>query len=82
MATNDYKTAVRLDADRLQVALDATYEIEQLADLIIRESKDEPTLVYRRLASRIRRLNGAIMSSLDDPNALTGDLASAVRGGW
>ncbi len=82
MATNDSKTAVRFDAERLQIALDATYEIEQLADLIIRESKGESSLIYRGLASRIRRLNGAIMSSLDDPNALTGDLASAVQGGW
>ena len=82
MATNNSKTAAPLDADRIQVALDATYEIEQLADLIIRESKGESSLIYRGLASRIRRLNGAIMSSLDDPNALIGDLASAVQGGW
>lgn len=82
MAKDDSRTDVTLDAERADCACVATYEIEQLADLIIKEcSDDKIDLIYRGIATRIRALNNAVMSAIGEPDCPTEDIAAIVREG-
>jgi len=62
------------------IALEATWEIEGLTNLIVKELEECPeveNLALRGIALRVKRLNSVIMSAIgDSPNATSDDLAS------
>lgn len=75
---------IMLDEARSDVALEATYEIEALCNhaqnIIATELSglDGPNYVMRGVIARIRELNSALMSALDDAAEATVHLQRVV----
>lgn len=70
--------------ERLDVALDATYEIESIAIHLNACMPMEPaSLFLRALVVRVLSLNGVVMSALggeDDSDRSTGEMRRIVEG--
>ena len=65
------------DNERGLIALQASYEIEHMADLVmmaVENSMDTDALRYRGLAARITALNSVIMSAIGDESEANDEL--------
>lgn len=69
------------DDERTKLALEASWEVEALADTLVREMGSEiSNLALRGMVMRIKELSGIIMSAIDDEVATTEYLGRALRG--
>lgn len=77
---HDYPT---LGAERIDVALQAAYEIEAIGSLIRTTSEadlEDMKYAYRGLSLRLGQLANLIVSTLSDPAETTAGLACRLRG--
>jgi len=82
MNTENTQT-ITLSNDRVDIAIGAACEIEQLSLLLIRdpgEVIDDRTLAHRGVAMRIINLSDIIMSAINDKNHPTDDLDKRLNG--
>lgn len=87
--SNSTQNAMYGDSDRCEIAREATYEIEALCDLLLQQSEEVRYihehygmtigLQIRGIAKRVKELNSAIMSSIDDPMMSNEYLKSAIE---
>lgn len=76
---------VTMSAARCRIAIEASYELEQMAEIVKSQGGEGNYYVVRGLALRLKELSSIIMSALDDrvePTEeiflrLTGDAAPA-----
>ena len=71
----------QLPNERIEVALNATWETEQLCNIALASVGDEVVVLgLRGVIARIKTLNSAIMSALDEKDLATGDIYHEVHG--
>ncbi len=81
MATENSTNNSASAAERLDVALDATYEIEHLCDatmVLANESTSTDAILFRGLAARVLALNSIIMSVVGKEDGRTTEDMKAV----
>lgn len=73
---------IEFSEERVDVALQATWEIDGLLELIVRESQslEAGNLALRGLAIRAKALNSAVMSALGEDDMPDATLRAAVSG--
>lgn len=78
---NSNENTVIACEERKLLALEATWEIEQLSILIIEISDklDAETLAFRGLGARIKELNSTIMSAIGDENMENNELYMEIH---
>lgn len=65
--------------ERKMLALEATWEIEHLATLVMELSEREHDMLpFRGLGARIKELNGTVMSALGEESRQNADLFMAI----
>ncbi len=71
-----------VDEERRKLALEASWEIESLLDLLIERSQDLPVedMAIRGLTIRAGALNHVVMSAIDDEHHAVDALRSALTG--
>lgn len=75
-------STIKQKLERMDTALEATWEIEAVAGCLLREiPTDADSLHLRCLLRRIHKLNSTIMSLMGDDNHPTEDLRKIVHGG-
>jgi len=77
MAKTDSRTSI--SGERADIALNATWEIEGLADIAL--SNIPPgmeSLALRGIVARIKSLNSAIMSAIGEPDTAVTELRERV----
>ncbi len=75
----DKDSRLSLSGERANIALNATWEIEGLADIALSNlPKNADLLALRGLVARIKTLNSAIMSAIGDDLCTLDDLRDLV----